>query len=339
MATNNLSRDKILAETEQGFLVFLKFFPTLIVQRKYGIQVDLVSPFRNYPGKLSIYFNEDKGKWFYGMGKDSKIFGDIFGFIARLYRLDYQKDFAKIVKIVQQEMRSFDPEVLEESQRIELCDGEWLEVESVKSTAIIYEKYFRKTADVSFPLMPVKRFKNCDCKSVNQSDEEVQYFAVEAIPNRLYYVFDTVDFNCIMLGKKPTNYFFGLEQALKINFILTPISKHNLLLCINPVDVLIFNYAGIPAIHVQHDCLFDNAYFNKIIASSFTSLIVTSALLPTEVKKKFKIKLFDVDNFLSGYALDLRNYILVELESDDFLEPLWKVYKYIDDDKLLPDES
>jgi len=334
MAPSNLSRDKILVETEQGFLVFLKFFPELIIQRKYGIQVEINSPFKNCSGKLSIFFNEGKGKWFYGMGKHSKIFGDIFGFIARLYKLDYKRDFAKIIKIIQQEMRGFDPTVVDGTERIQVCDGEWLEVEAITNTASIYEKYFSKTVNISFSLKEVARFKSSSCKQIKESDEELQYFAIEVIPNEFYYVFDTAEFNSIALGKKATNYFFGLEQALRLNFILNPTCKPNLLLCNNVLEVLIFNYSGVPAIQVEYNSLVNDTYFTQIIAKTFPNLIATSALLPKELKKKFKIKVFDVPEFLSGHGLDLRNYILVEHESDDFLEPLWSLYDYINDDRL-----
>jgi len=153
--TTNTSRDKILKETEQGFLFFLKCFPSLIVTKKYGLSIELESPLPGRQGKLSVYFNDERGKWFFCFEGSNRVYGDIFMYVATLYRLDYKRNFPQILKIIEREMHGFDPCIIEQRLKIKLGKGEWVEVETALDSGNAFQSYFIKDADVLITLTAV----------------------------------------------------------------------------------------------------------------------------------------------------------------------------------------
>lgn len=104
-----LSRENILKSTDKGYLFFLKYFPDLWMHKEFGLSLSFNSPFHATKGTLSVYFHAKKDKWFFKDHHGDGLYGDVFGFVAALHKLNYKRDFKKVLQIILQEMKQYDP--------------------------------------------------------------------------------------------------------------------------------------------------------------------------------------------------------------------------------------
>jgi|ERR1035437_8645065 hypothetical protein len=121
-----LRRDKILATTDNGCNYFLKRFPELWMQIKYGRRVNLNSEFHDQQGTLSVYFNTNKNKWFFKDHAGKETYGDMFTYAALVNKLDFQKDFSRILTVVENEMKDFAPPSLNTYKILNNETGEYI---------------------------------------------------------------------------------------------------------------------------------------------------------------------------------------------------------------------
>jgi hypothetical protein len=165
-----------------------------------------------------------------------------------------------------------------------------------------------------------------------------QFLAFEISPGRCYNILNTKNFTAYDWGEKHDNDFFGLLQTLKLCFIDNPPAKGNLLLCDNVLETICYLQVGVPAITVDTLTVWDNVYFKEIIMPTFPNLIITydKSKVPPNLNEQAQLNFFSSKELLHRYQWDnfkdLFQYIQYE---DDFLEPLWDLYKYIDRDELV----
>lgn len=107
MKKNNheMAREKVLFASEQGYLVFLKHYPQLWMVKQFGLNMSLNSPFHKEQDTFSIFFNKEKGKWFFKDHIEDGHYGDVFNFIAALHSLNFKRDFKKILEITAGEIK------------------------------------------------------------------------------------------------------------------------------------------------------------------------------------------------------------------------------------------
>lgn len=182
-----------------------------------------------------------------------------------------------------------------------------------------------------------------------KSTREKIYVAIESIPGVHYQVvgvteqevYTSID-ETYSWGPKPVNHFFGLSASLHIAHFINPPAKENLVLCDNTVDTICFLREEIAAIKVDRTTILSNPYFIEVIRSTFPNVIVSYPLNAKErsAYRHAGIKTLDLDVFIKkkGTAT-LYDYCIKHHTSDDFLEPLWDLFKYIQHDEIEPDVS
>lgn len=102
-------KEALLKRTNNGLHYFLKRHPDFWLPYRFGIKKNLDSEFHNEKGTLSIFFNHEKGKWFFKDHGGQEYFGDMFSYACFLYNLDYKKDFLKALLNIQEEMKDYQP--------------------------------------------------------------------------------------------------------------------------------------------------------------------------------------------------------------------------------------
>ena len=126
--TNTKLREHILNETQQGLNVFLMHFPTFWMKYRYGQYIKLDSPFHSEKGTLSIFHNDEKGKWFYKDHiKNGESYGDVFNFIARLHKIDVVRDFRRVATIIKETIKDYTPPNFNTYKLINRNTGEYVE--------------------------------------------------------------------------------------------------------------------------------------------------------------------------------------------------------------------
>jgi hypothetical protein len=99
------SKQNILFASEQGYLVFLNHYPQLWMVKQFGLIMSFDSPFHKERDTFSIYYHKEKGKWFFKDHVEDGLYGDVFTFIAALYKLNFKRDFKKILEITAAEIK------------------------------------------------------------------------------------------------------------------------------------------------------------------------------------------------------------------------------------------
>jgi hypothetical protein len=107
--TNILSKEILNTRTDNGRDYFLMHYPALWLNIRFGQYVELDSPFHNSKSTLSIYFNDAKGKWFFKDHGGQGYYGDMFSYVAYLHKLNYVKDFRRILQIIDSEIKNYQP--------------------------------------------------------------------------------------------------------------------------------------------------------------------------------------------------------------------------------------
>jgi hypothetical protein len=327
----------LLETSNQGLNLFLKRFPELWIQIRYGQMVELNSPFTNNR-KLSVFFNEEKNKWFFKETVDGGIFGDMFSFIAHLYKLDFKRDFKKILSIIQKELATYTPPSFNSSKLINKDTGEeivFLQETEIQSRYLL-KKIFSDFGNVfEFKTQLVEYFSiNQNNKIVTVcSSNEYSLIALEEIKSR-YYIILSSNMEVWEWGLKPDNYYFGLKQAVNIALFTNPPAKENLILCNAILNTVIFLSLGIAAIKIDARSILQNSYFNFIIKSTFRNLILTFST--ENLQKNTKFQFFNLDEYLKRDSEfpTFYEHSVYRREDDQFLQPLWELYTYIDNDNV-----
>lgn len=195
------------------------------------------------------------------------------------------------------------------------------------------KKLFYTLEDIDYNCRLVESFSLKRSESIieKQFSALVPLIAFEVVPNKCYYILAKDQW--YLWGEKTENYFFGLEQSIKLNFLKYPTVKGNVLLCDDLINVLCFLQIGVPAILVDPSKLWDNHYFNQIITPTFKNLIVTfdKKYVPSSFRAT-SIKFFDLKD--QSYYSDLRTDMYI-VGTDAILESITELYEpYIDSDLL-----
>lgn len=177
------------------------------------------------------------------------------------------------------------------------------------------------------------------------SREGTVYFAIESEKHHHYYILKisrNYDYTEIMeiyeWGVKPMHHFFGLQQAVEIGLFIQPQIKPNVLLCNDFLTTFSFLQIGVPAILVDPQRIWKDAYFQKVIRSTFSNIIVAYPVdtISAISLRKEGVKVFQLENlFKLNSSKRLNEYIFRLGSDDDFLQPLWELYEYIDDDTII----
>jgi hypothetical protein len=189
---------------------------------------------------------------------------------------------------------------------------------------------------------------NGQMQEMTPSKGEV-YLAVESKLHQHYYILAigishvyTDVTQVYEWGIRPVHHYYGLRQALHIGLFLQPQIKPNLLLCDDVLTTLTFLHSGIPAILVDPKVIWKDPYFQNIIQPTFSNLIVS---FPVEHSRKLSLRkggfrFFDLKSFLGAkHCSSLSSYIHRYKDDNDFLAPLWDLFSYLDDDRLIVEEQ
>lgn len=333
------TKDELNAESNQGLNFFRNRFPQLDLQIKYTIPMTFKSPFNSEQSTLSIFYSEIKKKWMFKDHGGKGHFGDMYSFVAFLHKLDFKRNFKIILKIIEEELKYFNPKV-EDSYTIKNSEtGEYITLLNNDDVKLTIPMRSYPTVQVTVPIKVVEQYSKLEKNKLVKYENNAT-ICINECKNLFFYIVKQ-DQSVITWGNQPLQYFLGYKQSLEIAHFYTPINKANLVLCENVMDVLAFLSVGIAAIKVNPATVWENPYFNHIICSTFSNLIVSydASELPKNMNRNHELRFFDLKNYLLEKDASLIDYIWCNHDEADFLEPLWDLYEFVDDDNLILEQG
>jgi hypothetical protein len=197
---------------------------------------------------------------------------------------------------------------------------------------------FPFTHEIFLPCELVEEFailKNGKLINIKSSKHEF-LIALICRKHQFYYILSSGG-EVYQWGIRPDNYIFGLDKALELAVFQSPVNRPNVLLCDNLHDSLVFLFNGIPALLVDPQTVWIDPYFTQIVRPLFSNIIITyKSFMPKEALPQQGIKYFDLEDYIKGSQRDsLIQHLLMDGLDEGALEPLFELYEYIDDDRLL----
>jgi hypothetical protein len=121
-----LLKDLLLKRTEMCLLFFLKRHPEFWIQIRTKLSIEVDSPFHPGEAKMSIFYSEENGKWFFKEHGGGDHYGDMFSYVAFLHKMDFKRDFPRILAMVQVEMANYQPFFYNTYKLLNNETGEWI---------------------------------------------------------------------------------------------------------------------------------------------------------------------------------------------------------------------
>ncbi|GAB4094267.1 hypothetical protein [Flaviaesturariibacter terrae] len=238
---------EILQKTNGGLEIFQILVPYLEmdpVKKKNVRNVD--SPISPGEGCFSVYFNEKKKRYLF-YDHHTKEWGDIFRFVATLYKLDEKADFPSIIAMIEN-LQNGTSVVEDNSIETYVCDVQksYLTLFNERTSGK-YEHFFLAalpflTEKPKYPVQLVHSFNIPERDAFFQFDVTnpmEAFYSLEIRKGQFYLLYNPWTKKLHKWGYEPEFYFYGQEHLY--NGVLSEnICLRKSLIATNTIDGLLF---------------------------------------------------------------------------------------------------
>ncbi len=323
MAKAKLTTEDTLLKSDGGFKYFKSFFPQLKLRSNDNTKcISIDSPFHNErPKSLSIYLRY--GKWQFSDHAGQNYWGDVFKFVAYTKKLNYQKDYYKILQIINETVEGHNIPQERSSNTNEQISITYAGDYTCK---ILFKKYFDEIcgnlSNTQFKVKLVEKARFFDengevieLESDLKDNEEIYfsfanpYSEVELIYNprqqKFYYACKD--------GALPTTYIFGWYEALMHMNFSYPDVAGNLIITNSIENTLLIQSLGFPAIGLIDDVPEASAYLLAVVLPQCKNARIffdRSSKLNQAAKRlsrQTRIPIIEFSQEMMGYVEDITN--------------------------------
>ncbi len=345
MAKAKLTTEDTLLKSDGGFKYFKSVFPQLKLRSDDNTKcISIDSPFHNErPKSLSIYLRY--GKWNFSDHAGQSYWGDVFKFVAYTKKLNYQKDYYKILQIINETVEGRN--ITEENspntnEEISITySGDY-------ACKILFKKYFDEIcgdlSNTQFKVKLVEKARFLDetgevieLESDLKDYEEIYfsfanpYSEVELIYNprqqKFYYACKD--------GALPSTYLFGWYEALMHMNFSYPDVAGNLIITNSIENTLLIQSLGFPAIGLLDENKETSNYLLQVVLPQCNTALIffdKSKELDQAAKKlakKANIPILEFSQEMLGYAESMESVNKAKLVT------ITEYHEWIDSEHLL----
>lgn len=329
MERKRLTTEDILQKSDGGLKYYKLVFPHLKLRSDDNTKcISIDSPFhKERPKSLSIYLRY--GKWQFSDHAGQNYWGDVFKFVAYTKKLDYKKDYYKILQIIN--------ETVEGKNKPEEDSSESSEEFTIRYTSdytckVLFKKHFGQLwGDLSNTQFKVKLVETA--KFFDENGEVVELESDLKNHTDIYFSF-TNPYSEVELIRNPSqekNYYackdgvlpptflFGWPEALiHMNFSYPDIAG-NLIITNSFENTLIIQSLGYPAIGLLDDEKEASDYLLQVVLPQCKNVLIffdksrELNLAAKRLAKKANISILGFSPQMEGYAEEMRTINKVRL--------------------------